>query len=93
MRVRREQFCPAADYLTGILEVSGAIGMLLPRFRLWAALQIAAVMVRATITNLAILHLPRETRLTAGLLVAAVVLAWLCRQQSEQRSRAARKAV
>src|SRR2546430_16440664 len=31
-------------YVTGILEVSGAIGLLFPKYRFWAALQIAAVM-------------------------------------------------
>jgi len=31
-------------YLTGILEVSGALGLLVPRYRLGAALQIATVM-------------------------------------------------
>lgn len=31
-------------YFTGILEVSGAIGVLVPKYRFWAALQIAIVM-------------------------------------------------
>jgi len=64
-------------YLVGILEVSGAIGVLIPRFRFWAALQLAILMVGATITNLSILHVPTLARLTAVLLVMALTLAWL----------------
>lgn len=66
-------------YLTGILEVSGAIGLLIPRMRFWAALQIAIVMVGATITNIAVLHLPQLAGLTAVLLPMALALAWLRR--------------
>jgi putative oxidoreductase len=66
-------------YVTGLLEVSGAIGMLIPKVRFWAALQIAAVMVGATVTNLAVLHLPSLARLTAVLLVLVLSLAWLRR--------------
>ena len=35
-------------YVTGVLEVSGAIGILIPKYRFWAALQLAAVMAGAT---------------------------------------------
>ena len=70
-------------YFTGILEVSGAIGLLIPRVRFWAALQIAVVMVGATITNIAVLHLPALANLTAVLLVLALGLAWLRRPRSE----------
>jgi len=66
-------------YFVGVLEVSGAIGMLIPRVRFWAALQIAVVMVGATFTNLAVLHLPGTARLTAILLALALLLAWLRR--------------
>jgi putative oxidoreductase len=69
-------------YFTGALEVSGAIGLLIPSVRLWAALQIATVMVGATYTNIAVLHLPVIARLTAVLLALALVLAWLRRPQS-----------
>jgi putative oxidoreductase len=68
-------------YFTGILEVSGAIGLLIPGVRFWAALQIATVMVGATIANIAVLHLPALARLTAVLLVLALALAWLRRPQ------------
>jgi putative oxidoreductase len=69
-------------YVTGILEVSGAIGVLIPKFRFWAALQITMVMVGATVTNLAILHLPGTARLTGVLLALCLALAWLRRQQT-----------
>jgi uncharacterized membrane protein len=69
-------------YLTGILEVSGAAGALIPKYRFWAALQIAVVMVGATIANIWVLHLPPLARLTAVLLGAALTLAWLRRPQS-----------
>jgi putative oxidoreductase len=67
-------------YVTGILEVSGAIGLLIPKFRFWAALQIAIVMAGATVTNLAILRQPKLGGLTAVLLVLALALAWLRRR-------------
>ena len=71
-------------YLTGFLEVSGAIGLLIPRVRFWAALLIACVMVGATFTNIAILHLPALARVTAVLLALTLILAWLRRPQSAQ---------
>src|SRR5262252_6309826 len=43
-------------YFTGALEVSGAIGLLIPKVRFWAALQIATVMLGATFTNILVLH-------------------------------------
>jgi uncharacterized membrane protein len=66
-------------YFTGALEVSGAIGLLIPKVRFWAALQIAVVMVGATFTNIAVLHLPNIARVTAILLALALALAWLRR--------------
>jgi putative oxidoreductase len=66
-------------YLTGILEVSGAIGLLVPKYRFWAALQIAAVMAGATAVNIVILHMPPLARLTAILMTLALALAWLRR--------------
>lgn len=68
-------------YFTGIIEVSGAIGLLIPRVRFWAALQIAAVMVGATVANITVLHLPVMARATGVLLALALVLAWLRRPQ------------
>jgi putative oxidoreductase len=52
-------------YFTGVLEVTGGIGLLIPKFRFWAALQIALVMVGATAANLTVLHSP-ASRCTAG---------------------------
>jgi putative oxidoreductase len=66
-------------YLTGILEVTGAIGVLIPKYRFGAALQIAVVMVGATAANIWVLHLPPLAGLTAFLLAAALALAWLRR--------------
>lgn len=66
-------------YLTGILEVTGAIGLLIPRYRFWASLQIAAVMTGATAVNIMVLHAAPLARLTALLLAAALALAWLRR--------------
>jgi uncharacterized membrane protein YphA (DoxX/SURF4 family) len=66
-------------YFVGVMEVSGAIGLLIPKVRFWAALQIAVVMAGATFTNLAVLHLPGPARLTAILLALALLLAWLRR--------------
>jgi putative oxidoreductase len=68
-------------YFTGALELSGAIGLLIPKVRFWAALQIAVVMVGATFTNLTVLHLPVLARVTAILLALALVLAWLRRAE------------
>src|SRR5579863_6533339 len=60
-------------YVTGLLEMSGAIGLLIPKFRSWAALQIAAVMVGATGVNLWVLHVPLLARQT-GIVMALAVL-------------------
>jgi putative oxidoreductase len=67
--------------VTGLVEVSGAIGLLIPKFRFWASLQIAAVMVGATGVNLWVLHVQALAGLTAVLMLLALVLAWLRRPQ------------
>jgi len=72
-------------FVTGLVELSGAIGLLIPKFRFRAALQIAAVMVGATGVNLWVLHVPALARLTAILMVLALVLAWLRRPQKGWR--------
>lgn len=66
-------------YVTGILEVSGGVGILIPGFRLWFALQIAVVMVGATITNIFILRIPALAAFNAVLMVLALIQAWLRR--------------
>jgi len=62
-------------YLTGTLEVTGAIGVLMPRYSRWAALLLAAVMVGATIANLTVLHM--SPALPVGLLLLTITVAWL----------------
>jgi len=42
-------------YLTGFLEVTGAIGLLIPRYTFYAAALLATVMIGAVITHLAVL--------------------------------------
>jgi putative oxidoreductase len=71
-------------YFTGILEVGGAVGLLVPKYRFWAALQIAAVMAGATVVNVAILHQPPLAGFTGILMTLALVLAWLRRTRAGQ---------
>ena len=66
-------------YLTGILEVCGAAGILIPKLRFWGALLIACVMAGATATNLFILHMAGTAVLTIVLMALALALAWLRR--------------
>jgi len=68
-------------YFTGSCEVIGAIGVLIPRVRFWAALLLATVMVGATIANLTVLQAPPAGVLTVVLLILALGLAWLRRPQ------------
>jgi putative oxidoreductase len=70
-------------YFTGILEVSGAIGVLVPKYRFGAALQIAVIMVGATAVNIWVLHLAQLAYLTAFLLAGALALAWLRRPMAQ----------
>lgn len=63
-------------YFTGVLEVGGAVGILIPAARFWGSLSIAGVMAGATIVNLAILHQPGTAGLTFALLAIALSLAW-----------------
>ena len=69
-------------YVTGVLEVSGAIGVLAPKYRFWAALQLAAVMAGATAINIWVLHTAPLARLTSVLLLLLLILAWLRRPQN-----------
>jgi putative oxidoreductase len=61
-------------YVTGGLEVIGAIGLLIPRTSGLAGLLLICVMAGAVITHLAVLG--GSPALPAGLLVAAIVIAW-----------------
>lgn len=68
-------------YFTGLLEVSAAIGLVIPRVRLWASLQIVVVMLGATFANVYILHIRALAGLTLVLMMLALALAWLSRRQ------------
>ena len=68
-------------YLTGFLEVTAAIGLLIPKVRFWAALQIATVMLGATFTNVLILHLPGMARVT-GILIGMALASRGCAGRS-----------
>jgi putative oxidoreductase len=70
-------------YFTGILEVGGAVGVLIPGVRCRAALLIAAVMAGATIANLFILHIPVLAGLTAALMALVLSLAWQWRPSAK----------
>ncbi len=67
-------------YLTGFLEVVGAIGLFLPRYSFYAALLLAAVMVGAIITHLTILGGSPVAPIVLLLLVSTI--AWLRRPVS-----------
>ncbi len=64
-------------YFTGILEVTGAVGILVPKFSRWAALLLATVMAGAIIAHLTVLH--STPALPAILFVLAALAAWLRR--------------
>jgi putative oxidoreductase len=66
-------------YFTGILEVSGAIGVLFPRVRTWAALLLSVVMAGAITAHLTVLA--SSPALPAVLLVIALTTAWLAEPQ------------
>jgi putative oxidoreductase len=62
-------------YLTGMLEVAGAIGLLISRYAFYAAILLALVMVGATIANLTVLGVSPAP--TVVLLVLSGIIAWL----------------
>ena len=62
-------------YFTGILEVSGGVGVLIPRYSRWAALLLVAVMMGAIVAHLTVIHNPPT--LPALLLVIALLAAFL----------------
>lgn len=62
-------------YVTGLLEVGGAIGLLIPGYAFYAALLLAAVMVGATISQVTVLA---GSPITPILLLALTgAIAWL----------------
>lgn len=62
-------------YLTGILEVSGAIGVLIPKYSRWGALLLALVMCGALVAHFTVLR--SSPSAAATLLVIALAAAWL----------------
>jgi len=62
-------------YVTGLLELTGAVGLLAPKYRFYAALLLAAVMVGAVATHLFIIG--KSPAGAALLLVLVSVIAWL----------------
>lgn len=61
-------------YLVGVLEVAGAVGLLVPALSGLAALGLAALMVGAAATSLFVLG--ASPWLPIGLMVAGVLIAW-----------------
>ena len=64
-------------YFTGVLEVAGAVGMIVPPLSRWAAMLLAAVMSGAIVAHLTALQSPPT--LPAILLVMVFAAAWLRR--------------
>jgi len=61
-------------YLTGLLEIAGAIGLLVPRYTFYAALLLATVMVGALVSIFAVLG--GSPGPAALLLVITAAIAW-----------------
>ncbi len=64
-------------YFTGSLEVTGAVGLLIPKLSRWAALLLAVVMVGAIMAHFTVLR--SSPALAAILLAVAALTAWLRR--------------
>jgi uncharacterized membrane protein YphA (DoxX/SURF4 family) len=62
-------------YFTGLLEVAGGIGLLIPRYAFYAAVLLAVVMVGAIVTHLTILG--TSPAVPVVLLVLSGTIAWL----------------
>ncbi|MFJ1764981.1 DoxX family protein [Amycolatopsis sp. NPDC088138] len=60
--------------VTGLLELAGAVGLLIPALSGLAGLGLAALSIGATITNVFVLH--TDTTITVVLFVVAAVIAW-----------------
>ncbi|PKW15740.1 DoxX family protein [Saccharopolyspora spinosa] len=63
-------------YLTGTLELLGAIGLLVPRLAGLAALGLAGVMIGATITQVFAFHAPGMALMPLVLGVVFLAVAW-----------------
>src|SRR6266436_4393863 len=62
-------------YLTGLLEVAGGIGLLIPRYAFYAAILLVIVMIGAIITHLAIVG--GSPAPATSLLALSAIIAWL----------------
>ena len=62
-------------YLTGLLELSGGIGLLIPRYAFYAAVLLVSVMIGAIITHVAIVG--GSPTPAASLFVLSGIIAWL----------------
>lgn len=68
--------------VVGLLEIAGAVGLLIPMLCGLAGLGIAALMVGATITNVFVLE--TNTAITIVLFVVAVAVAWGRRRRTAE---------
>lgn len=66
-------------YVVGVLELAGAVGLLIPRLAGLAALGLAALMVGATLTNLFVID--ESPLLPLVILVIAGAIAWVRRAE------------
>ena len=62
-------------YVTGLLEITGGLGLLIPRYAFYAAVLLVIVMVGAVMTHLAIVG--GSPAPAASLLVLSGIIAWL----------------
>jgi uncharacterized membrane protein YphA (DoxX/SURF4 family) len=62
-------------YLTGLLEVGGGIGLLIPRYAFYAAILLDIVMIGAVITHVAVVG--GSPAPAASLFVLSGIIAWL----------------
>ncbi|CAM03162.1 DoxX-like protein [Saccharopolyspora erythraea NRRL 2338] len=63
-------------YLTGAVELAGAVGLLIPRLSPLAALGLAIVMLCATVANLTVLAMPGAAVMTVVLMLLFAFVAW-----------------
>jgi uncharacterized membrane protein YphA (DoxX/SURF4 family) len=68
-------------WMVGGLELAGAVGLLVPRLRAWAALGLVLLLAGATVTNIAVLH----ANTAASVAFAALALAVLVLRRGELR--------
>jgi uncharacterized membrane protein YphA (DoxX/SURF4 family) len=61
-------------YFTGILEIAGALGLLVPRFARWAALLLVVVMIGAITAHFTVLR--SNPTFASIIFVLAAVTAW-----------------